>query len=236
MNSVEKTLKITGVLSDPTRFHIYQYITKRHKDVTVQEIAEQFDIHPNVARLHLSKLEDVNMLKSETKKTGKGGRPSRLYRLSDDVIQLNFPYRDYERLARIAIETLSELGEVGKAALYETGRRFGKEMIEKEMGLRQGSDDFTFEEKLDLVKNAANTAGFYPELEVSDDKSKIFFHIYNCPFKEVAVEHKDTVCSTHFEFLKGMFETLFPDIKLEEKQNMFENGCESCIYRAVVPN
>ena len=102
---MEQTLKITNVLSDPTRYYIYQYITKKHHEVTVQEIADTFNIHPNVARLHLSKLEDINMLTSETKKTGKGGRPSRLYRLSEEVIQLNFPFRDYQLLAKIAIET-----------------------------------------------------------------------------------------------------------------------------------
>lgn len=65
---MEHTLKITNVLSDPTRFYIYQYITNCHRDVTVQEIADKFSIHPNVARLHLSKLEDVRMLYAETKK------------------------------------------------------------------------------------------------------------------------------------------------------------------------
>ena len=58
---MEQTLKITNVLSDPTRYYIYTFITKNHKEVTVQEIAENFSIHPNVARLHLSKLEDVNI-------------------------------------------------------------------------------------------------------------------------------------------------------------------------------
>ena len=47
------------------------------------------------------------MLKSETKKTGKGGRPSRLYVLSDDVIQLQFPFRDYQLLARIAFNSFT---------------------------------------------------------------------------------------------------------------------------------
>lgn len=65
---MEQTLRITNVLSDPTRYYIYQYISKQHQEVTVQEIADGFNIHPNVARLHLSKLEDVNMLVSETKK------------------------------------------------------------------------------------------------------------------------------------------------------------------------
>ncbi|MFO1443480.1 helix-turn-helix domain-containing protein [Bacillus sp. Bva_UNVM-123] len=231
---MEQTLKITNVLSDPTRFYIYQYITKTHKEVTVQEIAENFEIHPNVARLHLSKLEDVNMLVSDTQKTGKGGRPSRLYRLSDDVIQLNFPYRDYQLLSKITIQTMISLGEVGKQALYDTGKKFGQELIEQEKNSAyQIGIDLNFEQKLNILKNAATMAGFYPEFESNDDKTKIFFQIYNCPFKEVAMEHSESVCNMHFEFLKGMFESLFESIELVEKENMI-SGCDSCSYHAIV--
>ncbi|MDZ5471014.1 helix-turn-helix domain-containing protein (plasmid) [Bacillus sp. 31A1R] len=230
---MEQTLKITNVLSDPTRYYIYQYITKMHQEVTVQEIADNFNIHPNVARLHLSKLEDVNMLISETKKTGKGGRPSRLYRLSDDVIQLNFPFRDYQLLSRIAIETMISLGEEGKKALYLTGKKFGKEVIEQEINRQNNGGSLTFEQKLNSLKNAATMAGFYPEFEANDDQTKIYFQIFNCPFKEVAIEHSETVCNTHFEFLKGMFEQLFDSVELIEKENML-SGCHSCSYQALV--
>lgn len=230
---MEKTLKITNVLSDPTRYYIYQYITKRHQDVTVQEIADNFDIHPNVARLHLSKLEDVSMLKSETKKTGKGGRPSRLYRLSDEVIQLNFPFRDYQLLSKILIETFSSLGKAGQQALFETGKKFGAEMIRQEMTRNQNSDELSFDQKVNILRSAATTAGFYPEFEVNEDEAKIYFQIFNCPFKEVAIEHTDTVCNTHQEFLKGMFEVLFDKVELVEKENML-NGCSSCAYQALV--
>ncbi len=232
---VEKTLKITNVLSDPTRYYIYQYITKRHQDVTVQEIADNFNIHPNVARLHLSKLEDVNMLMSETKKTGKGGRPSRLYRLSEDVIQLNFPFRDYQLLSKIAMETFVGLGEAGKIALYATGKKFGTEMIEQEMKRNQESDQLSFEQKLHFLKSAATMAGFYPEFETNEDNTKIFFQIFNCPFKEVAEEHTKTICETHYEFLRGMFEALFDSVELIEKENML-HGCNSCSYHALVSN
>jgi predicted ArsR family transcriptional regulator len=231
---MEQTLKITNVLSDPTRYYIYQYITKRHQEVTVQEVAENFNIHPNVARLHLSKLEDVNMLISETKKTGKGGRPSRLYRLSDDVIQLHFPFRDYMLLSKVAIQTMLTLGEEGKKALYITGKRFGTEIIEQEMAKRSFGDELDFNEKLNILKSASTLAGFYPEFDVNGDQTKIYFQIYNCPFKEVAEEH-ETVCSMHREFLKGMFEVLFSSVDLIEKENMF-NGCETCSYQALVTN
>lgn len=232
---MEQTLKITNVLSDPTRYYIYQYITKRHKEVTVQEVAENFDIHPNVARLHLSKLEDVNMLISETKKTGKGGRPSRLYRLSDDVIQLHFPFRDYMLLSKVAIQTMISLGEAGREALYLTGKRFGTEVIEQEIAKRALGDELEFDEKLSILKNAATLAGFYPEFEASGDHTKIYFQIFNCPFKEVAEDHMETVCSMHHEFLKGMFEGLFNSVELVEKENMI-SGCETCSYQALVTN
>ncbi|QED48621.1 helix-turn-helix transcriptional regulator [Cytobacillus dafuensis] len=233
---MEQTLKITNVLSDPTRYYIYQYITKRHNEVTVQEIADNFNIHPNVARLHLSKLEDVNMLVSETQKTGKGGRPSRLYRLSDDVIQLHFPYRDYQLLSKIAMQTLLSLGEQAKSALYETGKKFGLELIDQEKNRSsQFNESLSFDQKLNIIKNAATMSGFHPEFEANDEKTKIYFQIFNCPFKEVAADHEESVCNMHFEFLKGMFEALFDEIELIEKENML-NGCESCSYHAFVTN
>ncbi|MDP4085239.1 MAG: helix-turn-helix domain-containing protein [Bacillota bacterium] len=231
---MEQTLKITNVLSDPTRYYIYQYITKRHQEVTVQEVADNFNIHPNVARLHLSKLEDVNMLASETKKTGKGGRPSRLYRLSDDVIQLHFPFRDYMLLAKVAIQTMITLGEEGKKALYQTGKQFGAEVIEQEVSKKsiQGAE-LDFEQKLTILKSAATLAGFYPEFETNEDDTKIYFQIFNCPFKEVAFDHSEEVCTMHRQFLKGMFEALFDSVELIEKENMI-SGCETCSYQAHV--
>ncbi len=229
---MEQTLKITNVLSDPTRYYIYQHITKKHSEVTVQEIADNFNIHPNVARLHLSKLEDVNMLVSETKKTGKGGRPSRLYRLSNDVIQLHFPYRDYQLLSKIAIQTMASLGEPGQKALYETGKRFGTELIEQELSRDPHAvTTLTFDQKLDIIKDASTLAGLSPEFQTNEDKTKISFQIFNCPFKEIAKEHMESICTMHAQFLKGMFSALFTDVELFEGDNLL-NGCEACTYHA----
>lgn len=228
---MEQALKITNVLSDPTRYYIYQYISQKHNEVTVQEIADEFNIHPNVARLHLSKLEDVNMLKSETKKTGKGGRPSRLYALSDDVIQLQFPFRDYQLLAQIACNTLLSLGEIGEKALYETGKKFGKELIEQHLHrLNISETELTIEQKIQIAKEALTTAGLSPTFELSIDETKIFYDVYNCPFKEVAIHHPKEICNMHVDMMKGIFEILFPNMELTRKENMLETGCKSCNY------
>ncbi|MGE7764535.1 helix-turn-helix transcriptional regulator [Peribacillus sp. NPDC096540] len=231
---MEQTLKITNVLADPTRYYIYQYIVNNHQDVSVQQIADSFKIHPNVARLHLSKLEDVDMLTSDARKTGKGGRPSRLYRLSDKVIQLHFPYRDYQLLSRIAIKTMMTLGEQGKKALYETGKVFGEELINQQLTLSSTSiDDLTFDEKVSMLKNAATIAGFSPEIQASEEENNILFRIFNCPFKEVTNVEPSTICAMHNSFLKGMFEALFDNVKIVELENMMEN-CVTCYYQASV--
>ncbi|MFS0780936.1 helix-turn-helix transcriptional regulator [Bacillus sp. 1P06AnD] len=233
---MEQTLKITNVLSDPTRYYIYQHITKNHNEVTVQEIADKFNIHPNVARLHLSKLEDINMLTSETKKTGKGGRPSRLYRLSDEVIQLHFPYRDYQLLSKIAIETMMKLGEVGKEALYQTGKGFGRELVDEELKRNQMTmNDLSFQDKVQIIRDAATFAGFYPEFHANEEEGKIHFQIFNCPFKELAAQQMDSVCGMHKAFLQGMFSSVFDSVELVELENMI-TGCGTCSYNATVTN
>lgn len=225
-----ETLKLTGVLADPTRFSIYHYIVTHHQSVTVQEIADQFEIHPNVARLHLTKLEDVNLLTSASEKTGKGGRPSRLYFLSDQVVNLQFPPRDYSLLATIAIETLLSLGEVGQKALDEMGHRFGqeaaKQALEKEHLLLSR---MTNEQKVDAVQRIIAAQGLNPDIHLVDDHT-IRFRVFNCTFKETALKNPESICQMHHMLLIGIFETFFgKDIQLIE-ENSIMSGCQSCDY------
>lgn len=226
----KQTLKVTNVLSDPTRFNIYQFIIKEHKEVSVASIADKFDIHPNVARLHLSKLEDINIVNSYSQKTGKGGRPSRLYRLSDEVIELSFPHRDYKLLSSIAIESFVELGEEGEKALYQTGKKYGEKVIEPYQTL-PSSNELTNEQKMNILEDAATMLGMYPEFHYNEESASATFKIKNCPFKEVASNNYTMVCKLHNSFIKGMFEVLYKDVDLIEIENMF-NGCENCTYIA----
>ncbi|MGO4887144.1 helix-turn-helix transcriptional regulator [Anaerobacillus sp. MEB173] len=230
----QQTLKITSVLSDPTRFSIYQYITKKHRDVTVQEIAETFNIHANVARLHLTKLEDVNMLISETKKTGKGGRPSRLYRLSDEVINLQFPYRDYQRLSDICIETLLSLGEEGKKALNQVGKKYGLESS-KEYVTKQNINlvDLSIKEKLEYVEQVALSQGVSPEIKYDEETNSINFRIYNCTFKELVNVYHGSLCKMHHSLLTGIFEYFLGEIRLKENYLMLDEKNNCCSYTGI---
>ncbi|GGK03264.1 transcriptional regulator [Lentibacillus kapialis] len=227
---MKQTLKVTGVLSDPTRFSIYQFMVKKHKEVNVTEIANEFGIHPNVARLHLSKLEDIQMVESYSEKTGRGGRPSRRYKLSDEVIELHFPHRDYKLLSSIALESFINLGEPGKKALYQTGYQYGANIM-RQYHEQTSTVWLTTEQKLTILRDAGTMLGMYPEFEYSEKAGSVSFQINNCPFKEMVHQNHTMVCQMHYAFLKGMFEALFDHVELTEMENMF-SGCESCTYVA----
>jgi predicted ArsR family transcriptional regulator len=237
MDQEQNTLKITSVLSDPTRFSIYQYVSRQRGKVTAQEIADQFNIHPNVARLHLTKLEDVKMIISETLKSGKGGRPSRLYTLSDEVIQLQFPFRDYQRLAKMAVESLSQLGEQGIEALKKMGYKYGRESAELyvqhfHLNIAQAS----IEEKIKIIDQIAINQGLNPEIEYNKELDEIEFSIYNCTFKELMSEHSGSLCAMHHELFKGIFSLFLGDHILKDNSKLTDPTSKACSYAVMKLN
>ncbi len=229
-----ETLKLTSVLADPTRFAIYDYISKAHRTVNVQEVADKFGIHPNVARLHLSKLEDVNLLKSETEKTGRGGRPSRVYTLSDEVISLQFPPRDYQLLAKIAIETLLSFGEEGQKALKEMGRNFGREAAKQAIHKDRIENirNMSVEKKIESIERLVIAQGLKPQIELID-QSTIRFHVNNCIFHATVHQVEDhNICQMHSHLLEGIFETYFGEIDLIQDSSI-ALGALACQYTMV---
>lgn len=224
--------KLTSALADPTRFSIYQYVAYSKDPITVTNVAEHFSIHPNVARLHLTKLEDVHLLSAVSDKSGKGGRPSRLYSLSDQVVSLQFPPRDYQLLADIAIESLLSLGEAGEAALIKMGYRIGTEMAKRAVaksGLKLATA--TMEEKLSHIERLVVAQGLKPDIEMLTD-GVLRFRVNNCTFSETAKKHPASVCQMHNALLMGIFETYLGKIELREDESMI-GGCKSCNYTVI---
>ena len=65
------------VLSLPTRAAILSWLLGTGPK-TVKEIADHFEIHPNVARAHLALMVDAGFLATETQR-GHKGRPAKVY-------------------------------------------------------------------------------------------------------------------------------------------------------------
>jgi predicted ArsR family transcriptional regulator len=205
---VDRDHELSAVLADDTRYHIYRAIAEQPgTDVTVADIAGRFRLHPNVARMHLAKLEQAGFLATDLRKTSGGGRPARLYRLSDKVVTFGFPPRRYELLARLALTALSVNGSVSRAdqAARDAGLSEGRRVVAGERGAPRTPDAV-----MALVRRVAEDQGLLPELAWRDDGLHVTVH--NCAFRELSGADPDLVCGMHRAFLEGVVEVVMSSL------------------------
>ena len=219
-------LKITSTLADETRFLIYEFMLKTKKSFSVNEIAEQFSIHPNVARLHLTKLTEVKCVTASFVKTGKGGRPGRFYKANEAGIELSFPRRDYSFLLHLLIETITELGEPaiqkGKQISYSHGQNTIYEIYPK-------PELLSLEERIKLLQDQVALIGYIAHVQNENDQLKIMLNIHSCPFHTYLPNYSDMICAIHESYLQGMTNALFETVKCEQTLSMLHN-CSECKY------
>jgi predicted ArsR family transcriptional regulator len=106
-DSATRTAK---VLSLPTRAAILSMLLKTGPK-TVKEIADAFDIHPNVARAHLDLMVESGFLMTETRRRDKG-RPAKVYftwegeigSLEEAGVDVESPLRTQVRLTELQVE------------------------------------------------------------------------------------------------------------------------------------
>ncbi len=223
-------LKVTSTLADETRYQIYEYMLQQKKEFTVQDIADQFNIHPNVARLHLTKLSEINIISADFVKSGKGGRPGRVYKASEQGIVLSFPKREDHQLLNWTLQLIEKLGpsalETAKKISYDDGQEQIKKILANEQKINYLME---FEEKLTILTNAASMIGYIPEIEDTDNGKKIRFTIYNCPFKNQISTNNEIVCALHESYLKGQIDALFSQNDFIQIESMIHD-CDLCKY------
>lgn len=223
-------LKITSTLADDTRFQIYEYMLQEKKPFTVQNIAVRFGIHPNVARLHLTKLTEINVIESDYLKTGKGGRPGRVYKASVQGISLSFPRRDESTLLKWTLQLLEELGPDAltkcKNISYKDGFQEMQTFFTDDSKIHQ---EITFDQKIELLSSSAALLGYIPTITETTSGKKIIFSMHNCPFNSQLFTNAEIICALHESYLKGQIDALFPKSDFFQFESM-AHDCQYCKY------
>ncbi len=195
---------LSAVLADDTRYHIYRSIAERPgEDVTVADVAGGFGLHPNVARMHLAKLEQAGFLVTGFRRAAGGGRPAKLYRLSEMVVTFGFPPRRYDLLSRLAIDALASGGtrEDALRVCREAGAAEGRRALAGEAGPpRDGPAAAT------TISAIAEEQGLLPDVSWRDDSLSVVVH--NCAFKELSAADPDLVCAMHRAYLEGILDVV----------------------------
>lgn len=201
---MEREHLASAVLADDTRFGIYRHIAERPgSQVTVVDVAEQFGLHPNVARMHLGKLEQAGFLVASQRRSPGGGRPAKLYGLATGVQVFAIPPRRYELLAELALEVVaaSATQEAAEAVCREAGQAEGRRYL-ADVGAQPGRAT----ELADAVRAVAEGQGLLPRVWLDDDGLHV--DVRNCVFRETGGRHPDLACGMHRAYLEGVVQAL----------------------------
>ncbi|MHB9112404.1 MAG: helix-turn-helix transcriptional regulator [Thermoleophilia bacterium] len=218
---------VSRLLADPTRLEIYRAVTDSGgRSLTAAEVADRFDLHVNVARMHLEKLSAAGLLKSSFRKHSAGGRPPREYSLGNRQFSFQYPPRDYKLLADISLEAL-ESGRKPAVVAREFGRQLGEKAL-SDSGLKPG--DASDSRLIASLRRIVDEQGLLARI-TEPKPSYLEVQAFNCIFRELSSTHSKLVCEIHRQFFIGICESHLGKVKVTSRMQIAEGG-QRCRFTA----
>jgi predicted ArsR family transcriptional regulator len=218
-----KPLDVHKALADDTRYRLYRHVGRAGRPVSVRELSRRLSLHPNTLRPHLRRLEEAGLISREVRKTASVGRPQTLYRVREVEDQAG---RDYRLLAEMLIGVVRGKRAVGQA--QELARRWGTYLVAKggpKPSLREPTRP-----NLAALQEAMAEAGFDPRFRRRGSATTIEITLRDCPFRDLADEYRDLVCTLHRGLIEGMLTGLTPTLAIKEFRPFVERNL--CRVRA----
>jgi DeoR family suf operon transcriptional repressor len=197
-------------------------LLKRHKKLTVADLAKHLGITEMAVRRHLNTLERDYIVETAIVRQAMG-RPTHVYSLTVTGEEM-FP-RNY---AKLSIDFLHDIEDLsGKTVVNELFNRRKERMKESYQDVLEGK---TFEEKISTLAKIQNNNGYMVEWEKDTDGSYIFKE-YNCPISQIAKEYP-VACECEQELFKELLNTE----EIECEACMATEDVPHCYYKIKEPN
>ena len=198
---------ITNAFGDPTRRGIYLFARERPSGVTATQVAEEFGLHPNVARHHLDRLAAGGYLEVAVERAeGAGaGRPSKRYRSVANV-SIDVPVRSDDLVLSLLGKALALLpSDQAEAMAEQVGQEYGQAMAAGLSGPDVAAGQRSLRSAMQAVADALTAHGFAAHADQRNNQLRIVNN--HCPFGEVAIEHP-VICAVDRGMVKGMLGAL----------------------------
>ncbi|HEY1318805.1 MAG TPA: helix-turn-helix domain-containing protein [Streptosporangiaceae bacterium] len=198
-------------LDDPVRRRLYEVVTRQAGPVSRDEAASAAGIGRALAVYHLDKLVESGLLTASYQRppgrSGPGaGRPAKLYARSDREFAVTVPPREYELAARLLVQAVeADPGDRSRAALAEAARRLGTELGSAFRPAEAGSPPGRLHTAERDVDELLTQQGYEP---CGGDG---LIRLRNCPFHQLAEEHRDVVCGMNLALVEGLVAGLGAD-------------------------
>ena len=215
---------VTSAFGDPTRRSIYLFVRQSEGGVTASEVAEHFELHPNVARHHLDKLAAGGYLDVHVERPGHGaGRPSKRYHAGGRDMPVAAPPSNDDLLITLLGRLLAHVpADEAAAVAEEVGVEYGRTLADH-MSPTEGQR--SFRSALHAVADALTAHGFAAHAEARGGSLAIIAE--QCPFGETAVQHP-VMCAIDRGMVKGMLAGLYGDT-VPETEASRPQGDDVCV-------
>jgi predicted ArsR family transcriptional regulator len=214
---------ITNAFGDPTRRGIYLMAREREDGVTAAQVADQFGVHPNVARHHLDKLSAGGYLEVVIERAeGAGaGRPSKHYRVPADAkieAVANVPVHSDDLVLSLLGRALRLLPrEQAEVMAEEVGQEYGRAMAQGMTGADLAAGQRSLRSAMQAVADALTAHGFAAHADQRNNQLRIVNN--HCPFGDVAIEHP-VICAVDRGMVKGMLTALYGNADVSTLQSL----------------
>ena len=194
-------------LDDPLRRRLYEVVTSQPGPVSRDEAASAAGIGRALAVYHLDKLVESGLLTASYQRppgrSGPGaGRPAKMYARSDREFAVTVPPREYELAARLLVQAVeADPSDRSRTALAGAARRLGTE-LGSAFRPAAGEGDAAGQD----VKGVLTQQGYEPCCGADG-----VIRLRNCPFHQLAEQHRELVCGMNLALVEGLVEGLGAD-------------------------
>lgn len=209
MTSLQAQAKALG---DPTRHAIFTYLGDHDRPVRVAELADEFGVHPNAIRQHLTKLVQAELVSESTAAPVGRGRPPREYCVRPGSEPRWGTLGPYERLAQLLTEAVAT-GDAPEEVGHRAGMREGAAIAPDrstspalDAGTSERSGSATQRTPIEVFTLEMERQGFEPSLACNGEHFDITLGA--CPFTSAVLTDRDTVCQMHVGLANGVAESI----------------------------
>jgi predicted ArsR family transcriptional regulator len=186
------------VLAQGTRAQVFEELGELRRAAGTEELAARLGMHPNGVRTHLERLREAGLVVRQRPRVGVG-RPRDMWSIAAAARPGGEPPTAYADLGRWLAGVVAS-GRTGARTLEASGREIGRNLAP------HGGAGSAEEE----MHGALVALGFAPEREV-DPAGSLTYRLGNCPYREVARDHQQVVCTLHRGVTRGLLDALSPD-------------------------
>jgi predicted ArsR family transcriptional regulator len=208
-----------------SRSDVLEMLRAAGQPLGVRDVAQRTGLHQNTARFHLEALVEAGFATRATQDRDTPGRPRVGYRATARASAGRRRYRLLsEMLATLVVAAMPEPG----TSAEEAGREWGEYLVEQLPPYQR----LTAEQALAKLTSTLGDLGFAPELAPDGDGGHYRVNLRQCPFREVAQQHRQVVCGLHLGLMRGALRRMRAPVTADRLEPFVEPGL--CVARLSV--